>query len=148
MNKQRYLFLFLFILNMILNLFPVLTELKAFPKKCKRILFLGSPVLDIRHKKMVGRVHAISQSYSGELNEIQYDRVWLHAFSRHWCRLHVFASSSVWLIVLFTSFSLLFLNHSCLVARVFPRLAQITCICLEFWFADCVAYVFIHWQEK
>ena len=28
---------------------------------------------------------------------------WLHGFSRAWCRLHVFALSSYWFIVLFPS---------------------------------------------
>ena len=37
-------------------------------------------------------------------SQTETNRAWLHAFSRAWCRLHVFASSSDWLIVLFTFF--------------------------------------------
>ena len=36
-------------------------------------------------------------------SQTETNRAWSHAFSRAWRRLHVFASSSDWLIVLFTS---------------------------------------------
>ena len=39
-------------------------------------------------------------------------------------------------------------NQSCLVTRVFPRLAPVTCICFEFWLADCVVYICCDWPEK
>ena len=34
-----------------------------------------------------------------------------------------------------------------LAARVFPRLAPITCICFEFWLARCVVYISCDWPE-
>ena len=39
-------------------------------------------------------------------------------------------------------------NQSFLVARVFPRLTQVTCICFKFWLADCVVYICCDWPEK
>ena len=34
-----------------------------------------------------------------------------------------------------------------LAARVFPRLAPVTCICFEFWLARCVVYICCDWPE-
>ena len=34
-----------------------------------------------------------------------------------------------------------------LAARVFPRLAPVTCICFEFWLIHCVVYICCDWPE-
>ena len=34
-----------------------------------------------------------------------------------------------------------------LAARVFPRLAPVTCICFKFWLARCVVYICFDWPE-
>ena len=44
-------------------------------------------------------------------SQTKTNRAWSHAFSRAWCRLHVFASSSDRLIVLFTSVVIGQRNH-------------------------------------
>ena len=80
------------------------------------------------------------------LNQSDLIVTWSHAFSRAWRWLRDFA---LWLVRKTQATFLTNQINRDLVARVFPRLAQVTCTCIffEFWLIPCAVFIYCDWPE-